>query len=422
MDMKLNQSVEDALAIKIAAGIQEMNPSDSYFSLQDFEWTRGLDQILSEDDRSKIMRYCSDHGLSGFIWHEIMADYASSSDRLVAGSAVTSISTFSNPIAYAQKLVRRLKSIPIRCRLTMKLPKVFSQPIIGEVPPVINLTDDVTVCIGSELPKPLPMATDNSIVNKDLFQHDFTGKQRSKDIESDRIYLSICLQGYATHKFASHITRSFEDSLKAFYGAGLAVGLVSHEWNWEIQEDDCPYILIHSESPRAIIATSDIEREITDASDYVSTEGFATKYRNEIWENYQLAMKSISAIFLNNVDCRKLYTACIWYYRATISRRPLDQMLESTIAIEVLLGDRSASEGVGLGNLLGNRCAFLLGESLKERQEILQLFSKIYSLRSLIVHEGKHKLEPGESRTVGAAVRLCGRIIAKELITRGIRN
>jgi hypothetical protein len=64
------------------------------------------------------------------------------------------------------------------------------------------------------------------------------------------------------------------------------------------------------------------------------------------------------------------------------------------VAMEILLGDKAVSDLMGLGELLRNRCAYLIGDSQTQREEILDEFKKIYEVRCQIVHRGKSRL-PG---------------------------
>jgi len=103
------------------------------------------------------------------------------------------------------------------------------------------------------------------------------------------------------------------------------------------------------------------------------------------------------------------------YLELNRTRYLLDSLLQSPIAIEVLLGDKETADHVGLSRLLGNRCAYLLGVSRKSRLEIIAEFTEIYSLRSAIVHSGKHKFDRKDRNTAEKCLNLCGRVIAREL-------
>jgi hypothetical protein len=70
--------------------------------------------------------------------------------------------------------------------------------------------------------------------------------------------------------------------------------------------------------------------------------------------------------------------------------------VQAMVVLEILLGDKAMSDEIGLGRLLGNRCAYLIGVNHEQRSELLRRFSDIYAVRSEIVHRGKHRLNVKE--------------------------
>lgn len=137
------------------------------------------------------------------------------------------------------------------------------------------------------------------------------------------------------------------------------------------------------------------------------------------------ALKSASARIKKRLDAaksafaltehgRRLSVAAIWYLRSHISGDSLDGLLESTIALEALLGGGN-SEGTKLSSLLGNRCAYLIGKSVKDRENILSKFSEIYTLRSKIVHEGHHKFSKTERDLLTFSRNLCRKALVREM-------
>ena len=85
------------------------------------------------------------------------------------------------------------------------------------------------------------------------------------------------------------------------------------------------------------------------------------------------------------------------------------------IVLEILLGDKHIAEEIGLGELLRNRLAYMIGSSHRDRGKLLEDFSNIYRVRSQIVHSGKHRLTV-EERSLFSKLRwMCRRVMAKEL-------
>ena len=85
------------------------------------------------------------------------------------------------------------------------------------------------------------------------------------------------------------------------------------------------------------------------------------------------------------------------------------------VAIEILLGDKKATDVVGVGELLRNRCAYLIGTTRDDRDTILEKFGQVYSVRSKIVHEGKTRLNLEERTLFRWLQWVCQRVIQEEL-------
>ncbi len=419
MTIKLSREVENELVVKIAEGIDNTVPKFDMFTPTDAEWATPLVSLLTEDAKMKLEKCCGEHGMRSFIYHEMIDIFhdAELGVKLTPGSPINRLIQFSRPIEVAKRIVAKLKSLPIRYRATVALPSCFSQHILGKVEPTTQLTPEIMLVMGGALPSPLPVHAETDRRDRYMFL-DYKADKTSRYIDENLFYLSMVTLGYATQSSSTIMGRGVEDSIKAFLGAAIASDLV--EFGWDIETSWKPFIMMHNESgDRKLLATEKLEQELLDNEMSISTRYFAEKHQSNIASAFNRYLKDISAIYRPDQDCRKLFTACIWYYRASVSRRPLDKLLEATIAIEVMLGDRMASEGVGLSNLLGNRCAFLLGKSSDQRRRIMELFKRIYELRSNIVHEGRHSLQTGDQKTVSDAVTLCGSIIKKELSIRG---
>jgi hypothetical protein len=72
------------------------------------------------------------------------------------------------------------------------------------------------------------------------------------------------------------------------------------------------------------------------------------------------------------------------------------------------------SSKASLGEIIGNRIAFLIGETHQERISLLNDFKNIYSVRSKILHRGKHRLVGEERGSLTRLQRLCERSLGAE--------
>ncbi|MFX8024228.1 hypothetical protein ABTK62_20495, partial [Acinetobacter baumannii] len=67
-----------------------------------------------------------------------------------------------------------------------------------------------------------------------------------------------------------------------------------------------------------------------------------------------------------------------------------------------------------LGEILGNRLAYLIGKNHQDRSDILAEFKKIYGVRSGILHHGKHRLRGDERGYISKLRKFCERAIEEE--------
>ena len=85
------------------------------------------------------------------------------------------------------------------------------------------------------------------------------------------------------------------------------------------------------------------------------------------------------------------------------------------VAMEILLSVESMSGVIGIQETLANRCAYLIGNSYSQRENILKDFKRIYDIRSDIIHEGKSRLSYEEQRMFERLRWMCRRVIHEEL-------
>lgn len=112
---------------------------------------------------------------------------------------------------------------------------------------------------------------------------------------------------------------------------------------------------------------------------------------------------------------RAIARACRWLFDSYVGSNELLSFVQATVSAEILLGDKAVSDITGLTELLANRCAYLVGESRAQRNEVLADFRDIYRTRSRIVHRGLDGLDPDDEDRLRRLRWLCNRVIQKEL-------
>jgi hypothetical protein len=131
----------------------------------------------------------------------------------------------------------------------------------------------------------------------------------------------------------------------------------------------------------------------------------------------------ISRVFRNIPKTEKILLAGQWLLDSYTSQNELLSFVQTIVAMEILLGKNPKStkseikyDIIGIGELLRNRCAYLIGKSHSEREEILKEFERIYDVRSKIVHRGHKKLTTEELYLFRKLQWMCRRVIWEEIM------
>lgn len=126
-------------------------------------------------------------------------------------------------------------------------------------------------------------------------------------------------------------------------------------------------------------------------------------------------VEKIGRVFATGERARQILLAAEWLFHSHKSGDELLAFVRSMIILEILLGEKEQPEAIGLGELLRNRCAYLIGKNQEDRQQILEDFKKIYTLRSQIVHRGKSHLSPTERKLFWKLKQLCISVLREEI-------
>lgn len=120
-------------------------------------------------------------------------------------------------------------------------------------------------------------------------------------------------------------------------------------------------------------------------------------------------------VYTNRMLPQKILLACQWLFDSYSGKNELLSFIQTTVVIEILLGDKIYSDQIGLGVLLRNRCAYLIGNTQSEREEVLKDFQSIYQVRSKIVHSGKSRINYCERQLFHKLQWMCLRVIQEEV-------
>ena len=101
-------------------------------------------------------------------------------------------------------------------------------------------------------------------------------------------------------------------------------------------------------------------------------------------------------------DANRMVRAAQWYFDSLAGDNEFLQFVQAMVALEILIGGtKEENARVGIGELMRNRIAYLIGRSIEERRVIMRTFDAIYDVRSSIVHAGHSRLRNSSADSSG---------------------
>jgi len=235
---------------------------------------------------------------------------------------------------------------------------------------------------------------------------------------NELIYLQIKTTGYIGKWISTSTLERAITILKGVVGITIALRmfLVSTSYSSSIIKKKA---YIHRLTNNSWVIEDKLELE-NDISKLISDlrvetyEGFLST-DEKIENNLSESLDKMSKALVQEELSERLILAGMWYFDSFSGGNELLSFVQTTVALEILLGDKAVSDLMGLGELLKNRCAYLIGHNYSQREKILADFKEIYDVRSNIVHRGKSKLTNYEMRLLLKLQWMVGRVIQEEV-------
>lgn len=233
------------------------------------------------------------------------------------------------------------------------------------------------------------------------------------------LYLQIDAEGFIGQYGGSAPAAIAERTIRAFCGLGIALRLFKHQPKFTLHGGLKSFFYVHKRNNG--VWEPDNRLDVDDTTDrgllgleLHDLEGRLDNDEKKLnWAAYRLI--DIAAVFSGGKKGEPIGLASQWLFDSHVGRDEQLSFIQAMVVLEILLGDKKVSDEIGLGQLMRNRCAYLIGSSQKDRTEVLRLFNEIYSVRSQIVHSGKHKLTLAEQSLFSRLRWMCRRVIAKEV-------
>lgn len=322
---------------------------------------------------------------------------------------------YSDIQALSTALVNELESLPWKYCFTFQLNSSIGQHAIDEI---IPLTENIrAIKKGPELVNNFQL--ESGIEKRDRYLHGggILGLASPPSWSDDSLYVQIFVEGFVGKFVTTTPEVSAIDTFKSILGILIALRLIKVRYSYSssISKSRAYTHRFKSiwEIKDSIELNDDISKTILNLEfdDLDGSLDADPKKQAFLKQRLNLLAKALS----HRESSEKICLAGRWLFESYCGNNELLSFIQTTVCLEILLGDKAVSDLIGLGELLRNRCAYLIGQNHSQREEVLSDFKKIYDIRSKIVHRGKSQLRMRERTLFHKLQWMANRVIQEEI-------
>lgn len=400
---KLQAGIQPAIEAATVQGRQFLN-SDLGAALDD------INVLLPQSGpiRDRLRSYIGEEPMYDFVYGQLAQELSNQTFKINDKRRLVEIEGFEDSAAVASRLVDILDALPNRYVLSMRLPTAMNAIFLnGETS--VEVAAGVVLRKGKAMVGVYPAAEREPGLLGALLG--------AVDWDADAAYLQVEFDGFVGRYVTAESHAEAVEVMYAFVGASIAFRALKFQQGWSAAVTRWN-ISVHQLSGEEWlhVNTEDIDSSRGNLLKCLVVHDQEKKLKPEhetLW--LRDCVRRIGVLLSAPAKSRsRLLLGCKWLFDSYCGNDQLLQYIQATVVVETLLGDKAASDQVGLGALLGNRCAYLIGHTSTQRDELLDEFKRIYDVRSKIVHRGKSRLTRKESMLFSRLNWICGRIIQVE--------
>lgn len=259
-----------------------------------------------------------------------------------------------------------------------------------------------------------------------------------KEAQTARIALKIRVTGFGSANVNSTAVSNAISQMKQFFQmfrriepykgtVGLLNSDRASEVNCRVIDPIYPSEVMYVQLPaqlRSFLAKVSINENKLEVLDFpngatlLSAHNRKAETREEKSSALLLSMRWITSVLNcpdNWPDADRIRSALEWGFDSAVNENQTFAFIQACIGIEALLGDDDKDEP--LTSRLADRCAYLLGASYKDRDDIRKRFKKMYDVRSKVVHGRRPTLSHSDAQELDYAQEILGDVITAEVNT-----
>lgn len=420
MAVNLHQQCKDRLKQQLAEALAFAKVKNgSYIDRYSLARVLLIEDTLPSNgtQRDLLENYVSESPLFDFVYgslsKEINENQKYNSD--IPEQELNQIEEYNDLAAVSERLVETLDSLPWKYCLTFKLNPEITAYLENEV---TQISDDIKILrTGNELVENFPLQS--GLPGKDQYLHGggLLGLAGPAEWNEDKLHVQIMVDGFFGKWTSTSPELKAIDALKSTLGLLIAMRAfkVEHSYSasivksrFYIHKEDNGWCIDDSGELNNDISKTIGDLRIDDINGHLDTDIEKSRHVRHCLESVSKALAA------GNIS-EKIKLAGQWLFDSYCGQNELLSYIQTTVSLEILLGEKAVSDLVGLGELLRNRCAYLIGTSHAQREEVLSDFKKIYDIRSKIVHRGKSRLSIDERSLFRRLQWIVSRVIQEEV-------
>lgn len=331
---------------------------------------------------------------------------------------LTDLDEYSDADATADRLLDEFESLPWKYKFTVDI-KTSLSTLFNEETSSFQVSDSISVIQpDDEFKEAHPLDKLEGGNKRNLLGLGLLGSFMPHEWDNDTLYLQFLTEGFVGKFVSTRTTENVLSELKAFFGLAIALRLLKIEYSYQLSTPKLHFV-VHKFVDDAWVAyeTEEIDEATTKTINNLVFHDIDGELDNDLKKSHwaKIQIEKISAVFNEKKKAEKILLASQWFFESYSGTNELLSFVQTMVALEILLGDKATSDVIGLGELLRNRCAYLIGVTHDQRQDILDGFKEIYDIRSKIIHRGKSRLTMDERTLFRNLQWICRRVIQEEI-------
>lgn len=367
-----------------------------------------------------LLAYVDDYPLVEFVLDVLASELQSAKyEAEPAQKKLSEIPGYENTDEVASRLVTQFEALPNKYRITCPLPKALWQCLPADKSQwTFETTSSRLVRTSKELSELLPLEVTDADKKTELFGGGLLSSFLTGPVtwEDDAVHFQMDVEGFVGPYGGSVPDLEARRFIRSVCGLGLALQLFQINSNYPLYPPKHGYFVHRKDNEGKWTAERRLELDDRTSWGLEKLEMaslVSTPEKREHW--CPRILDEMALVIAAGKRAEPIMLASQWYFDSATGTDPLLPFIQAMVVLEILLGDKAASKEIGLNELLRNRCAYLIGSSQEEREDLYKTFSDIYDVRSQIVHRGKHRLNAHERSLLSRLRELCRRVIQKEV-------